>query len=82
MSSNNITFFQEYNGDPNYETNKIICHRARALQDFAYALVKAEMVRKILWNLSILKVTTVGIRLSDRSGNPNGQNMSSNWMVR
>jgi hypothetical protein len=34
----------EYNGDPNYETNKVICHRARALQDFAYALVKAEMV--------------------------------------
>ena len=33
----------KYNGDPNYETNKIICHRARALQDFAYALVKAEM---------------------------------------
>ncbi len=32
-----------YNGDPNYETNKIICHRARALQDFCYALVKAEM---------------------------------------
>ena len=26
-----------------YETNRIICHRARALQDFAYALVKAEM---------------------------------------
>ena len=21
-----------YNGDPNYETNKVICHRARALQ--------------------------------------------------
>ena len=33
----------KYNGDPNYETNKVICHRARALQDFAYALVKAEM---------------------------------------
>ena len=33
----------DYNGDPNYETNKVICHRARALQDFAYALVKAEM---------------------------------------
>ena len=32
-----------YNGDPNYETNKIICHRARALQDFCYALVKAEI---------------------------------------
>ena len=32
-----------YNGDPHYETNKVICHRARALQDFAYALVKAEM---------------------------------------
>jgi hypothetical protein len=33
-----------YNDDPNYETNKVICHRARALQDFSYALVKAEMV--------------------------------------
>ncbi len=33
----------KYNSDLNYETNKIICHRARALQDFAYALVKAEM---------------------------------------
>jgi hypothetical protein len=32
-----------YNSDLNYETNKIICHRARALQDFCYALVKAEM---------------------------------------
>ena len=26
-----------------YETNRIICHRSRALQDYAYALVKAEM---------------------------------------
>ena len=33
----------KYNGDPNYETNKILCHRAKALQDFSYALVKAEM---------------------------------------
>ena len=33
----------EYNCDLVYETNRIICHRARALQDFAYALVKAEM---------------------------------------
>ena len=33
----------KYNSDLEYETNKIICHRARALQDFAYALVKAEM---------------------------------------
>ena len=33
----------KYNSDLNYETNKIICHRASALQDFAYALVKAEM---------------------------------------
>jgi threonine dehydratase len=32
-----------YNSDLNFETNKIICHRARALQDFCYALVKAEM---------------------------------------
>ncbi len=32
-----------YNSDLNYETNKIICHRARALQDFCYALIKAEM---------------------------------------
>ena len=32
-----------YNSDLDYETNKIICHRARALQDFCYALVKAEM---------------------------------------
>lgn len=32
-----------YNSDLNYETNKVICHRARALQDFSYALVKAEM---------------------------------------
>ncbi|TRY67823.1 hypothetical protein TCAL_11123 [Tigriopus californicus] len=32
-----------YNNDLNYETNKIICHRAKALQDFAYALIKAEM---------------------------------------
>ena len=32
-----------YNCDLKYETNRIICHRARALQDFAYALVKAEM---------------------------------------
>lgn len=32
-----------YNSDLQYETNKIICHRARALQDFSYALVKAEM---------------------------------------
>lgn len=39
ISENAIT----YNSDLNYETNKIICHRARALQDFAYALVKAEM---------------------------------------
>lgn len=34
---------RNYNSDLNYETNKVICHRARALQDFAYALVKAEM---------------------------------------
>ena len=33
----------KYNSDLNYETNKIICHRARALIDFSYALVKAEM---------------------------------------
>ena len=33
----------EYNCDLKYETNRIICHRARALQDFSYALVKAEM---------------------------------------
>lgn len=33
----------KYNSDLNYETNKIICHRARALMDFSYALVKAEM---------------------------------------
>ena len=33
----------KYNSDLQYETNKVICHRARALQDFAYALVKAEM---------------------------------------
>ena len=33
----------KYNSDLNYETNKIICHRSRALQDFSYALVKAEM---------------------------------------
>merc|ERR1719266_115074 len=33
----------DYNCDLKYETNRIICHRARALQDFAYALVKAEM---------------------------------------
>merc|ERR1719420_1747518 len=33
----------KYNSDLEYETNKVICHRARALQDFAYALVKAEM---------------------------------------
>ena len=32
-----------YNSDLKYETNKVICHRARALQDFCYALVKAEM---------------------------------------
>ena len=32
-----------YNSDLKYETNKIICHRARALQDFCYALVKSEM---------------------------------------
>ena len=32
-----------YNSDLQYETNKIITHRARALQDFSYALVKAEM---------------------------------------
>ena len=32
-----------YNCDLKYETNRIISHRARALQDFAYALVKAEM---------------------------------------
>ena len=37
----------DYNNDPNYETNKVICHRAKALQDFAYALVKAEMVSKM-----------------------------------
>ena len=29
-----------YNSDVNYETNKIICHRAHGLRDFAYALVK------------------------------------------
>lgn len=33
----------EYNCDLKYETNRIICHRSRALQDYAYALVKAEM---------------------------------------
>ena len=33
----------KYNSDLNYETNQIICHRASALQDFAYALVKQEM---------------------------------------
>jgi len=33
----------KYNSDMNYETNKVICHRAHALKDFAYALVKAEM---------------------------------------
>ena len=33
----------KYNSDLQYETNKIICHRARALIDFSYALVKAEM---------------------------------------
>ncbi|XP_040580500.1 ATPase family AAA domain-containing protein 2 [Lepeophtheirus salmonis] len=32
-----------YNSDLNYETNKIICHRATALRDFTYALVKQEM---------------------------------------
>merc|ERR1712126_114267 len=32
-----------YNSDLNYETNKVICHQARALQDFAYALIKADM---------------------------------------
>jgi len=32
-----------YNCDLAFETNRIICHRARALQDFAYAMVKAEM---------------------------------------
>ncbi len=32
-----------YNSDLKYETNKVICHRARDLQDFAYALIKAEM---------------------------------------
>ena len=32
-----------YNCDLAYETNRIIVHRARALQDFAYALVKSEM---------------------------------------
>jgi len=32
-----------YNCDLAYETNRIICHRSRALQDFAYALVKSEM---------------------------------------
>jgi hypothetical protein len=48
LSNKSFSIFpQEYNGDPNYETNKIICHRARALQDFAYALVKAEMVNMI-----------------------------------
>ena len=30
----------QYNSDVNYETNKIICHRAHGLRDFAYALVK------------------------------------------
>ena len=33
----------KYNSDLNYETNKVICHRAKALQDFAYALIKADM---------------------------------------
>ena len=33
----------KYNSDVNYETNKVICHRASALKDFSYALVKAEM---------------------------------------
>lgn len=33
----------KYNSDLNYETNKVICHRARALQDFAYAIIKADM---------------------------------------
>ena len=50
----------EYNGDPNYETNKIICHRARALQDFSYALVKAEMVsdrsQKTSWTCPWVKI--------------------------
>lgn len=32
-----------YNCDVAFETNRIICHRARALQDHCYALVKAEM---------------------------------------
>ena len=32
----------KYNSDVNYETNKIICHRAHGLRDFAYALVKVE----------------------------------------
>ena len=35
-----------YNDDLKYETNKVICHRAKALQDFSYALVKAEMVSR------------------------------------
>ncbi len=33
----------KYNSDLNYETNRIICHRAKELTDHAYALVKAEM---------------------------------------
>jgi len=40
LIANNAT---AYNCDLGYETNRIICHRARHLQDFAYALVKAEM---------------------------------------
>lgn len=33
----------KYNSDLNYETNKVLCHRAKSLQDFAYALIKADM---------------------------------------
>ena len=33
----------KYNSDLDYETNKVICHRAKSLQDFAYALIKADM---------------------------------------
>ena len=38
----------KYNSDVNYETNKIICHRAHGLRDFAYALVKVRS--KILYH--------------------------------
>jgi hypothetical protein len=33
----------EYNDDITYETNRIIIHRAKNLQDFAYALISSEM---------------------------------------